>query len=109
MRAKPTSSRLARHRHSGTHTSSSRRVVRVRSAVLRCFGVDCHLAHDCLAQDAVALPAVARMRLAAMQPHALDEGGFEIEQVLQRREAGAGREGVALRGRGIRLRFRRFR
>ena len=68
--------------------------------------VDRHLGHDRLAQDAVDLPAVACMRLATVQPHALAEGGLEIEQVLQRREAWAGRESVALRGRGMCLRFR---
>ena len=79
--------------------------------VPRWFGVDGHLAHDRLAQDAVALPAVARMRLAAVQPHALDECGFEVEQVLARRDARAGREGVALGGRGAPAprRLRRFR
>ena len=62
------------------------------------FGVDRHLADDSLAQDAVALPAVAWMGPAAMQPHAFDECGLEIEQVLQRRGTWARREGVALQG-----------
>ena len=73
------------------------------------FGIDRHLLHDRLAQHAVALPVVARMGPAAMQLHPLDERGLAVEQLVERRETRAERNGVPVRGRGGSFRVRRGR
>ena len=57
------------------------------------LGRDRHLAHDRLAQHAVALPVVPRVRPAAVQPHALHERGLDLERR-------GPRPGVPLRGGG---------